>query len=197
MYNIAPLAALVKWRCSWEWCFKSATCCCWGPGFQIVCFFLQGAWRSWYVLQLLLQAGAPVTNLHQATYLRPKCLSTTVGEFGRSPWSPCQPEGVEHVQNLTLVLEFSVWPGRLAECFPAVREDFLIDLSINTCFFCFCTSAFCLLLGLGKNLNLKLCPTEASHWINNSNSILVGILSGYRKLLCSHASSKRKCENGS
>lgn len=53
----------------------------------------------------------------------------------RSPWSPRQPEGVEHVQNLALVLELSVCPGRLAECFPAVREDFLIDLSINTCFF--------------------------------------------------------------
>lgn len=128
--------------------------CCWRPGFQIVCccvpvcFFLQGAWMHWYLLQLLLQAGTPVTNLHQATNLRTKCLSTSVRERGCSPWSPGQPVGVENAQDLAPVLA-PCWswlhPGRLDECFPTVREDFLIDISINTwfvdflplCFSCF------------------------------------------------------------
>lgn len=45
-----------------------------------VWFFLQGAWsRCWQLLAL--QAGASVSNLHQATYLGTERLSASVGEF--------------------------------------------------------------------------------------------------------------------
>lgn len=127
------------------------------------------------LIQLPLQADAPVSNLHQTTYLRMERLSTSVEELflnGKSDScvlvsgrlklvepllpacsrSPCCPNGVENVLDLTPVLHWSSLcaPEDWTSASPAVQEDGQIDPLIKNCFL----DAFCLLSDPGVNRNV-------------------------------------------
>lgn len=100
------------------------------PGLVLFGFSCGGCGGDGDLLQLVLEAAAPVGSQHQTTYLRTERLAASVGGLGwffflvsTSPFM--SGEFVEPNSCVGFLVELVVCPGRLDELFPVVQEDCL------------------------------------------------------------------------